>query len=428
MDYVIAFLILIGVLVIVHELGHFLFAKLFGVRVEIFSVGFGPSILNKQMGETQYRISLIPLGGYVKLYGEEDNTSDPRAFSSKSPIQKILIAFAGPLFNFLFAILVISLLWMYGMDVPSYELEKPIVGYVVENSLASRMGVKEGDLIVEVNSRPVKTWQDVRKVYMQALTDKEIELKVLRGSEVISLKGAKVGLNESLGVEPLIPPVVGHVLKGSPAYDAGIRPMDVVLEINNVPVRTWQDIVRTMSKVQDQVVNLKIKRGQEVYEKTVVAKKDPKTGRYILGIAPDIKTVKIRKGPIDALYTGVERTYELSVLTLKSIAGMITGKVPLRDSLGGPLTIAQLAGESIQQSYTAFLNMMVLISINLALINLLPLPVLDGGLILLFVLEGIRRRPMPERFKEIWYKIGIALVALLTLLALTNDLMRFLRH
>ncbi|MDW8032892.1 MAG: RIP metalloprotease RseP [Aquificaceae bacterium] len=426
MEYVVAFLVLIGVLIWFHELGHFLMAKLFKVKVEVFSIGFGPVLLSKRVGETEYRLSALPLGGFVKLYGEEENLEDPRAFSSKPNWQKILIAFGGPLFNLILAVLLFAFLSTLGREMPKYALEKPIVGHVVEGSLAQKLGIREGDLLLEINSKRVESWKDVERVVFRSILDKNWEVKVLREGKVLSLS-ARESLTRSagFGAEPNLPPIVGGVVKDSPAFQVGIREGDVVLRVNGVEVKGWYELVKEVRKSGDKPITLTLRRGSQVEEKTLVPKVDPKSGTPMLGVAPYIERVKIEKPVQEAIFEGVERTYMLSLLSLKAIWNLLTGGLSIK-TLGGPIAIAQLAGESAQQGILPFIGMMAFISVQLAIFNLIPLPVLDGGLILLFLVESLRRRPLSPKFKEAWVKAGYAIIIALAGFVLINDILRIL--
>jgi len=422
MESLLAFLFLIGVLIWFHELGHFLFAKLFGVKVEVFSIGFGPVLLKKQLGETEYRLSAVPLGGFVKLYGEEEDLKDPRAFSSKPHWQKILIAFAGSFFNFILALFVFSLISMLGKEIPKYALEKPIVGYVQEGSLAEKLGIKKGDLILSLNGQEVKTWKDVEEKMLKNVFAKTITVEILRDGNRVSLKANLDTANpRTLGAEPIIQPIVGRVLDKSPAQQVGLKEGDRIVAINGVKVSSWQEavkLIRTSEKI-----NLTIERQGQIRDITLIPMKDPRTNISIVGITPHVETIKLRQGFLEALKTGLDKVILLSVLTLKAVWSMITGSLSLTN-LGGPIAIAQLAGQSAQQGIIPYLSLIAFVSIQLAIFNLFPLPMLDGGHILLFFIEMVRRKPLPLKFKEAWQRVGFALIIALFLFVILNDIIK----
>ncbi|ADC89624.1 membrane-associated zinc metalloprotease [Thermocrinis albus DSM 14484] len=424
MEYVIAFLVLIGVLVWFHELGHFLMAKLLGIKVEVFSIGFGPPLLSRRYGDTEYRVSLLPLGGYVKLYGEEGKTDDPSSFSSRPAWQKILVAFAGPFFNFVLAIFLLTFIYVWGREVPSYYLQEPRVGYVLDKSLAQSMGIKEGDLLLEINGNPVKSWRDVEEVLSKTVLKRELTVKILREGQVIYLHTQR-NKPEPFGAEPLLEPVVGKVLEGSPAWQVGIRPGDRLIQVEGRPITSWYDAVSAIRNSGGKPLTIRLKRKDQILDVTVVPKKDPRTGNYVIGLSPSIGTIKIRYSPSEALKHATEKVNQLTVLTLTALGKLATGELSIR-TLGGPIAIAQMAGESAQQGVQTFLGLMAFISVQLAVFNLIPLPVLDGGLILLFLVEAILRRPLPDSFKEVWARLGMALIIALSIFVIFNDLLRLL--
>ncbi len=434
METLVAFLVLVGILIWFHELGHFLFAKLFGVRVEVFSVGFGPPIVAKRVGNTLYQIALIPLGGFVKLYGENTRVEDPEAFSSKPPWQRILIAFAGPLFNLILTVLLFWVVFSVGVEVPKYMKGPPVVGYVEEGSWGERAGIKRGDRILSIGGREVELWEDIRRVVIEASIEEKGKIKVVvlreGRKEVLEAPPPKIETgSESLGIHPDLPPVVGRVferipgLGPSPAHQVGIRPGDRIVEVNGKVVKSWFEVVKEVRASKGKPVKLKIIRGEKTVEKEVVPAIDPRRKVPVLGIGPKFETVKESFSPSEALRRSFERTWELTALTFKVLWGLITGAVSVK-TLGGPIAIAQFAGQAAEGGLIPFLSSMAFISLQLAIFNLLPLPVLDGGLILLFLVEMVRGRPLPDRFKEYWQRIGFALIISLMAFVVINDLLR----
>ncbi len=425
---VIAFLILIGILVWVHEFGHFLMAKLFRVRVEVFSIGFGPPIIAKRFGETLYQIAAIPLGGYVKLYGEEENVNDPAAFSSKKPWQKIIIALGGPLFNFILTIILFAAIFTVGVEVPKYVKEPVVVGYIEKNSWAEEVGLKPGDKIIKINGYEVKKWEELKNIFLKLSIEgkKEAYLYVERGGEILAIRVKlpefKTG-QEKLGIAPYIPPVIGKVVEGSPAYQVGLRPGDVILEVNKKKINSWYELVEVIRNSEGDVLNLTVKRGDRILEVSVIPARNPRTGQLFLGITPKVETVKESHPFLESLKLAVERTKELTVLTFQVLWGLITGDVSFK-TLGGPIAIAQFAGQAAETGVMAFLTAMAFISLQLGIFNLLPLPILDGGLILLFLMEWFRGRPLPNKFKEAWQRVGLALILTLMVFVFINDILR----
>ncbi len=433
METLLAFLVLIGVLVLVHEFGHFIVAKAFGVKVEVFSIGFGPPILRKKWGETVYQIALLPLGGYVKLYGEDEESEearkDPRSFYAKPPWQRILIALAGPFFNFLFAVFVFWVVYLFPQKVPAYIYQTPKVGYVETNSTAQRIGLKPGDLIVAVNGVKVRSWEQLDKL-LRENTGKEVTLTVKRGNEELHLR-LKLSfdlLKRGLGILPYVPPEVGKVEPGSPASQVGLKPGDRIVAVNGVKVHSWWELPKLVQSSGGRPIRLTIERNGKLIDLTVVPQEVKLPNgqvRYILGVEAPIEYKEVRIGPLEALKLAIEKTWFLTVLTLKVLWGLLTGQVPL-NTLGGPLAIAGYAGEAAKMGLVAFLSAMGVLSVQLALFNLLPLPLLDGGLALLFLIEWIRGKPLPQKFKQWWTQIGLVLILTLMVFIITQDLIRWI--
>jgi len=419
------FLIFIGVLIFVHELGHFLMAKLFGVKVEIFSIGFGPPIFRKKIGDTVYQIALIPLGGYVKMYGEEDTDEarkDPRSFYAKPPWQRILIAFGGPLFNLLFAIFAF---WVVFVTPKTIYVPGNTVGVVLTNSTFAQYGIKPGYKIVAVDGKPVRNWYDF-ETYLSENWGKTVSItfEAPDGKKIT----VKVELNKKLkrlGIEPYIPPVVAKVMKDSPAQQVGIKPGDRIVAVDGKPVKTWEDLLEYMKHYKgDKPLKITVLRNGKELTFTVIPKKYG--NRYIIGVEVQFpEKVVIKHDPIEALKLAIDKTLFLATLTVKAIWWLITGKLSI-NTLGGPLAIAGFAHKAAEEGLITFINAMGVLSVQLALFNLIPLPLLDGGLILLFLIEWIRGKPLPKKFVEWWVRIGIVIIGGLMLFIISQDLIRFL--
>ncbi len=436
METLIAFLVLVGILIWFHELGHFLFAKLFRVKVEVFSVGFGPPLIAKRIGDTVYQVALIPLGGYVKLYGENSKVDDPYAFSSKPPWQRILIAFAGPLFNFILTVILFIVVFSIGIDVPKYMKGPPVIGFVEKGSWAEKAGLKDGDRVLRIGDTKVERWEDIKRTVIELTIrkEKEVDIVVLREGKEITLRTRLPEIDtgtEVLGIHPHLPPVVGAVFERipgigpSPAYQVGIRPGDRIVAVNGREVRSWYEVVEVVRSSEGRPVVLELLRDGERIRKEVIPAVDPRRKIPVLGIAPEVETVKESFSLDEAVVKAFERTFELIVLTFKVLWGLITGAISLK-TLGGPIAIAQFAGQAAQSGIVPYLSSMAFISLQLGIFNLLPLPVLDGGLILLFLIEMVRRKPLPDRFKEYWQRVGFALIISLMAFVVINDLIRLI--
>ncbi len=436
----VAFLIMIGILVTIHEFGHFLFARLFGVRVEVFSIGFGPPIFQWKGKETVYQIALIPLGGYVKMYGEDSMTEpvqgeankeafqDPRSFAAKPRWQKMLIAFAGPLFNIVLAIILFAAAYMIGIQQPKYLNDPVVVGYVEKSSYAEKAGIQPFDKIVAVDGEPVKNWKDFTiKLGMKA--GKTVVLDVIRNGKKISIT-VSIPENitkEHLGISPLIPAKIGKILPNSPAAKAGLQPGDEIVALNGKPVRSWFELVDMLSKLKsDKEITLMVKRNGKVFSVVLKPQYNPDLKKYVIGISPMMETITVKYGFAEAFEKAIERSKELTVALYKVIKGLITGEVSIK-TLGGPIAIAQFSGQALEAGLATYLFSMAFISLQLGYLNLLPIPVLDGGLILILLIESIIRRPLPEKAKEYLAYIGFALLGTLMIFVIFNDIMRVLQ-
>jgi len=338
-------LIFVGILIFVHELGHFLVAKLMKVRVKKFSIGFGPSILKIKRKGTEYAISLIPFGGYVRMLGETpEEKYEPDSFLSKPPSTRALIAFAGSFFNFISAIFLCILLEMIGTEIPL--------------------------------------------------------------------------------------PYVGEVMKGYPAEKAGILPGDLVLEIEGEKIEVWSDIYQVVNRYGDKELDFLVKRGEEIilFKITPVKEKAEEGGeKFVVGIksSPE-KTKRIRKGFFQSVFSGTSTTFIIAGATFKALWKLVTGKIPASE-LRGPIFIMKTAGEAGKEGWRKFVYLLVLISVNLAIINLIPIPALDGGLIVISFLEMITRREVPDKFRLAIQVFGFFLIFLIFLFVLYNDLIHTLR-
>jgi regulator of sigma E protease len=427
METLLSFLIFIGILVIFHEFGHFVFAKLFSVKVETFSIGLGPAIFRKKIGETEFQIALIPLGGYVKLFGEnlEEAKENPeKAFHFKKPWQKILIAFGGPLFNFILALFGFWIYYMLPHKVPKVLLEEPKVEVIEKNSLAEKLNIKKGDIIEAINGIKVKSWKELNEL-LPKFADKEITITIRRGEQKIKLK-TKLALKDivkGLGISFNLPNIIGRVKKGSPAYEVGLKPGDKIIAINGIKVNSWIDFLKVRQKFKgEEPLTLTIERNGKVFNKTIIPQKLGQ--RYILGISPKMEYVEIRYSVGTAFKKAWEKVISISILTIKSIKDLITGNLSL-DYLGGPFTIANFANEAVRAGLATFLAALSAFSVELAIFNLIPLPILDGGLIILFFLEWIYRKPLPPSFKEWWTRIGLALLIAILLFSISLDIRHF---
>ena len=428
MTSLLAFLFVLGVLVFVHELGHFAMARRLGIRVLTFSLGFGPKVLKVRRGDTEYCISAIPLGGYVKMAGEspEDrHTGAGDEFMSKSKWERFLVLVMGPAMNVVLAVLVMWVVLYQGAEVPAYEQQPPVVGRVVEDSPADRAGIAVGERIVSVAGRVVDTWE---ALFVAVLPRAEREIPVVvrdaesreRTLHVVPDARTQFAMGD-LGVGPEMRAQIVSVTPGDPADRAGIAVGDVILEIDGEPV-AGSDLVERISGSGGTPLTMTLRRGQDRERVTVT----PATrgDRAVIGVGfSEFEFRIVEPGLIEAFGMSLERNYEWSGLIFQTLWGLLTAETSPRQ-LVGPVGIAQLSGGAAQVGWVALFSLMAMISLNLGILNLLPIPVLDGGHIFIMAMEGVTRRDFSMRVKERMLMAGLVVLMMLMVTVIYNDLTR----
>ena len=443
---IIGTLIALGVLVTFHEYGHFWVARRCGVKVLRFSVGFGSPLLRwHDRHGTEFVVAAIPLGGYVKMLDEREGDVPEgmlaQAFNRKSVKQRFAIVSAGPLANFILALLFFWILAMLGS-----EQIRPVVGAVAPGSIAEQAGLMPGQEIVAVNGKPVEGWAEVNLQLIRRLGESgvlELQVRDLHGSAEQQLrlhlndwlKGAEepdpIG---SLGIRPWrpeIPPVVAQLDPEGPAQKAGIVLGDRLLSLDGEPLSEWQEVIDQVGRLPGKAVVMQVERdGLRLDVPLTLAERgegDSRRGYLGAGVAagewPPEMLREVSFGPVAAVGEGLKRTWTMSVLTLDSLRKMLFGELSVKN-LSGPITIAKVAGASAQSGLGDFLNFLAYLSISLGVLNLLPIPVLDGGHLLFYLVEWVRGRPLSDRVQGWGVQIGISLVVGVMLLALVNDLGR----
>ena len=427
MNTLFAFLFVLGVLVFVHELGHFLAARRLGVRVLTFSLGFGPKIAKVRRGDTEYCISVIPLGGYVKMAGE--NPDDPRTgrpdeFLSKTKWERFQILIMGPAMNIILAVVVMAIVLAQGAEVPIYQDQPPVVGAVAPGSPAERAGIQRGDRILTVAGDEVDTWDDLF-LAVGTRPNREVALTLLRNGarQSVSLRTDSETRFEigNIGVLPDINPIVASVIAGRPAEKAGLKAGDVVLAVNGERMVTRTQFIEAISRNGEREIELTIEREEQQLRIRATPYKEGDRG--MLGLYVTEPTRSFTPGPLEAIQLSVKRNIEFGGLIFKTLGGLFVGDTSPRQ-LMGPVAIAQLSGESAQAGWIALFTLMASISLNLGLLNLLPIPVLDGGHILIMALEGVARRDFSMAVKEKMLLAGFVLLMMLMVTVIYNDLTR----
>ncbi len=442
------FLIAVCLLIFVHELGHFLMARLFGVKVLKFSLGFGPSLIayTGRFGTT-YTLSAVPVGGYVKMLDEDEGQVSPEdlpfAFNRKPPLVKILIAFAGPLFNLLFALFLLTGVYLIGIT----ELS-PIVSTVNVDSAAYQSGIKSNDEFITIANHPTSNWMDVRlqlASYMGSRKPILIEVKQLKSPKVrtlnldlsqLTVNASQEHLFQLIGFEPFIPkitPIVGSVVNNGSAFKAGVKINDEILSVDGHRIDDWLFLVDYVQKHPESVIHLTVKRGTHKLnlEVFVSHKIQGKKKMGYIGLAAKPPSLakewfKLNQYPLlPAIKQAANQTWQLSFVSFKMLVKLFTGQMSIKH-IGGPIGIAQGARRSAENGMAYYLAFLALVSVSLAVLNLLPIPVLDGGHILFYLVEYLVGKPVGEVTRNSALLFGVLFLLMLTGLAFYNDIIRLL--
>ncbi len=439
------FLVAIGVLVVVHEFGHYLAARWAGVKVLRFSVGFGKVLLSRRFGQdqTEWTLAALPLGGFVKMLDEREGevpaAEAHRSFNRATVWRRIGIVAAGPLANFLLAIVFYWVLFMNGL--PAL---KPMIGEPPAGSAAAQAGLVAGDEIRRVNGNDTPSFQDLRLGLLRAgVAGETIKLELADGRNVqfeappLDTENLERDTLQPLGIvrfDPVIEPVIGKMLPDGAAARAGFQAGDRLLTANDETVANWQDWVQLVRLHPAKPLRIEIERQGQRKALTVVPDAIDEAGQRIgkIGAAPQVDEsvlaalmTEVRYGPVEALWQGTVKTWDMSLFTLEMMGRMVTGQVSWRN-LSGPLTIADYAGQSASLGWISFVGFLALVSVSLGVLNLLPVPLLDGGHLMYYVAEVFTGRPVSERTMEIGARIGMTLLLLLMSFALFNDLQRLI--
>ena len=432
-------MVLISIIVFIHELGHFAFARLFGVRVLDFSIGFGRSIKSwETKSKTVFNLRLLPFGGYVKMNGEEtsERSQSNDSYSSKKYYQKLLITLGGPIFNFILAVVIFFIINLFGV----YKI-MPVVGDVLPNSISFKQGIEKGDLISKIDGSEIFSFSDAQLALSKRLGESgNIEIEISRNEKSfefllpinnwLSLEEPSNLLYE-LGIFPPLEPIIGSVTNASPAADGGIKPGDKILEINEKSVTYWGDIRREINNSKGNEILVKIFRENEFYSLIVKPNLSENALSWQIGVSSSFelseKARVLEKFTLkDAFKNSISQTYIVIENSITFIGKIIFGQVSAKN-LGGPVMIGQYAGESvIYGGLYSFFYLIALISISLGIVNLFPLPVLDGGQALILTIEKIIGRDLPDRILEFFYRLGTAFLIFLFVFVFFNDIFRIL--
>ncbi|MEM1114892.1 MAG: RIP metalloprotease RseP [Bacteroidota bacterium] len=468
LSYVLWVAVALGILVFVHELGHFLAARLFGMRVDAFSLGFPPNIIKKQVGDTEYRLGAVPLGGYVKIAGMVDESMDvdglesepqPDEYRSKPVWQRVVVISAGVVFNIILAAVIYSALaFGYGQ---SYTPAENVRLTIVPGSVAAEMGLETGDRVVGVNGEEIARWEDI--LSPETFMADPLVLTVDRDGERVDLRGPdglitrltreqmameEAGLEPTLlsilGAVPQFPPVLLSVGSGSAADEAGLRPGDRVVSVDGEPIASWDALTEAIVGSGGGTITLRWARpdslGTEAATATVVerqaeatvyeAEATPRASgeRFVLGVVVDQTTLGQRierYGPGEAIAAGIDQTISMTSLYFGFIGKLVTGRESVRENVGGPLMIAKQSKEAADAGFVSFWNFVAILSIALAVFNILPIPALDGGHLVFLLYEGVVRREPSLKVRMVVQQVGVALILMLMVFVIFNDAVRW---
>ena len=434
-----SFIIAIAVLVSVHEYGHFWAARKCGIKVHRFSIGFG-KVIWKRIDKygTEFAVSMIPLGGYVKMLDGRNEAvpaeQKSQAFDSKSVLQRAFVIIAGPLANFIFAIFAYWVIYLYGM--PSV---KPVIESITPSSIAAQAHIEPNTQILAVDGEETQDWETINMLLATKMGEPNVEITLspfgsnIEQQRTLNLTNwtfdpEKESAFEALGIMPMHPKVemvLSKVVQGSPAEKAGLQIGDKILK-ENLTALPWQDFIKQVE--QGETFTIKIERNGETFDKVLTPVRN-QNGKWFVGVSPTLTKLadeyrtELKYGILESLQKGIEKTGQLSLLTLKILGKLLTGDLSL-NNLSGPISIAKGAGASANIGLVYFLIFMALISVNLGIMNLFPLPVLDGGHLVFLTMEAVKGKPVSERVQSICYRIGAALLLSLTVFALFNDFLR----
>jgi regulator of sigma E protease len=423
------FLFVLGIIVLVHELGHYIAARLMKIRVEVFSFGFGKRLFGKKVGDTDFRLSLIPVGGYVRMAGEEDfdpEHSAPDQFMAKNRAQKIFTLLMGPLMNLVLALLLIIMVNMGGIEKDSYKMEKPVIGYIEKGSPAEKAGLLPGDFLQAINGKKVPNWEEV-EILIGTNPRENLRIDFRRGNapRVTELKVAASKQYEFgyAGFYWQWPAEISKVAPGYPAARAGLKPGDRITAVDDRPVATYFELVDIIHASPGKLLRLTIQRGGDTFTAglTPVAE----NGVGIIGFNVKIATTRIRYGFAATVKNSFQEASRWTFLTFDAFKKIVQRKISVK-SFSGPIEIARISQQALASGFSNFFMLIAFISLQLGIVNLFPIPGLDGGHLLIFTVEAVIRRDLNAKLKNILLYAGFAFLISLMAFIMLNDVAKTL--
>ncbi|MCK5377920.1 MAG: RIP metalloprotease RseP [Acidobacteria bacterium] len=429
---ILAFFFVLGALIVIHEAGHFLMARLVGAPVEVFSVGFGKRLWGFERGGTDFRLSLIPFGGYVRIVGLGPDETDLTTDGADSEPELLarwkrgLILFGGPITNVIAAVIFVAGAFLIGVEIPTYRAEAPVVGWVEPDSPGTAAGIEVGDLVLSIDGQTMETWQDLEGSILSA-GGREVHLKVLRGDATfdIALTPEKI-TRYGFGYSGILPPLGAKVVRlvpGAPAQKAGIEPGDVILSIDGQPVEQFYDLIRLISPRPGEELDVVVDHGGTHRSLTITPRNEGGEGK--IGIAMIFPSELQQLGPVAAVGAAVTECRRMTRETFRVLGRLFTRKASLRQ-VSGPIDIARISGEAAKAGIHSLIWLMGVISLQLGIFNLLPIPVLDGGHLTILAFESVMRRDLSIKVKERILEVGFVALILLMVVVLFNDIVKIL--
>ena len=423
------FLIVLGIIVLVHELGHYIAARLMKIRVEVFSFGFGKRLFGKKIGATDFRVSLVPVGGYVRMAGEEEyDPQNPRPdeFMAKNRAQKIFTLIMGPVMNLLLALLLIIMVNMGGVEIDSYKLEKPVIGYIEKGSPAEKSGLQPGDMLMAIQGKKTPNWKEV-EITIGTNPKENLQIDYLRNNirQTTKLKVASSSRYEIgyAGFYWKLPAVINDVAKGYPAWKAGLRPGDIITAVNDQPVATYFELADIIHKSPKKTLTLNYMRNQSL--RTTQLTPVAENGIGLIGFNVRIATTKVHYNLGGAIKNSFQEAGRLLFLTFDAFKKIIQRKISVK-SFSGPMEIARVSQQALESGFSNFFMLIAFISLQLGIVNLFPIPGLDGGHLLIFTIEAVIRRDLNQKLKTVLIYAGFAFLISLMVFIILNDIAKTL--
>jgi len=423
------FMFVIGLIVLVHEFGHFIAARLMKIRVEVFSFGFGKRLLGKKVGDTDFRVSLFPLGGYIRMAGDEEFdplNPKPDEFMAKNRAQKIFTLLMGPFMNILLALLLIIIISLGGVEIEAYKLEKPVIGYIAKGSPAEKAGLLPGDTLLAIDGKKTTDWKEV-EITIGTNPKESLKIDFARQGksltailDVISVSSYEFGY---AGFYRQLPAEIGQTLKNYPAWKAGLQPGDLITAVNEQPIDNYFELADIIHRSPGKLLHLTYKRGERILSSQLTPVDESGVG--LIGFNAKIATRQIRYGVIAAVQNSFQEATRLTFLTFNAFKKMIQRKISIK-SFSGPMEIARISQQALVSGFDNFFMLIAFISLQLGIVNLFPIPGLDGGHLLIFTVEAVIRRDLNQKLKTVLIYIGFSFLITLMVFVILNDISKTL--